>query len=174
MQKASALLAEDHHSLRRDPCLARWFAVVCVALSCSPGTKPLPEPSGRVLEATSTAALIPSWGATSSLASARSRHTATLLPNGKVLISEGERVDSLSSVELYDPASGSMSVTGSMTSARSYHTATLLPNGNIVPGGPLGRCHRNGRGRQYQPCLRIRLLHRGYNASGYSSGDSPR
>ena len=48
------------------------------------------------------------WTATGSLATARCDHTATLLPNGKVLVAGG--VDSsdgsLASAELYDPASG--------------------------------------------------------------------
>ena len=72
--------------------------------------------------------------ATGSMATARCLHTATLLPNGKVLVAGG--VDGvLSSAELYDPASGTWSATGSMGTARDYHTATLLPNGQVLVAG---------------------------------------
>jgi hypothetical protein len=47
------------------------------------------------------------WTATGSLANARSYHTATLLPNGKVLAAAGGNNSGyLASAELYDPASG--------------------------------------------------------------------
>ena len=50
----------------------------------------------------------PSFSATGNLARARSTHTATLLPNGKVLIAGGLNgvSNSLASAELYDPVSG--------------------------------------------------------------------
>ena len=63
----------------------------------------------------------------------RSAHTATLLPNGKVLVAGGFNDGGyLSSAELYDPASGTWSATGSLTAARLRHTATLLPNGKVL------------------------------------------
>jgi hypothetical protein len=47
-----------------------------------------------------------SWSATGSLARAREIPTATLLPNGKVLVAGGDQDSgSLNSAELYDPAS---------------------------------------------------------------------
>ena len=47
------------------------------------------------------------WSTTGSLATARSRHTATLLPTGKVLVAGGEGTSGpLTSAELYDPAAG--------------------------------------------------------------------
>ncbi len=47
------------------------------------------------------------WTATGSLSSARRSSTATLLPNGKVLVVGGEDgTTTLASAELYDPASG--------------------------------------------------------------------
>ena len=59
------------------------------------------------------------WSATGSLTTARANHTATLLPNGKVLVAGGyNNGSSLSSAELYDPASGTWSATGSLTTAR--------------------------------------------------------
>ena len=45
------------------------------------------------------------WTATGNLGTARKNHTATLLPNGKVLVAGGNNSTALSSAELYDPAS---------------------------------------------------------------------
>jgi N-acetylneuraminic acid mutarotase len=80
------------------------------------------------------------WTATGSLATARYSHTATLLPNGKVLVSGGYSAASgtataLASAELYDPTTGAWSATGSLTTARVYHTATMLPNGKVLVAG---------------------------------------
>ena len=74
------------------------------------------------------------WTETGSLATARYFHTATLLPNGKVLVAGGSNFTSgiLASAELYDPASGSWTATGSLVTERGGHTATLLPNGKVI------------------------------------------
>ncbi|MBK8038201.1 MAG: tandem-95 repeat protein [Verrucomicrobiaceae bacterium] len=71
---------------------------------------------------------------TGSLAQARSGHSATLLPNGKVVVIGGLGTSStLSSVEIYDPAAGTWSTsTASLATARKYHTATLLADGRVV------------------------------------------
>jgi len=74
-----------------------------------------------------------------SMTTARNDHTATLLPDGKVLIAGGSDSNgfSLATAELYDAASGTFTPTGSMTSARQGHTATLLPNGRVLMTGGL-------------------------------------
>ena len=55
-------------------------------------------------------------------------HTATLLPNGKVLVAGGMTAATFSSsAELYDPASGTWTTTGSLDTARVDHTATCCP-----------------------------------------------
>jgi N-acetylneuraminic acid mutarotase len=75
----------------------------------------------------------PSWSYTGSLNRGRVFHTATLLPNGKVLVAGG---DSLGSAELYDPATGTWRLTGSLNTPRGFdHTATLLPNGKVLVAG---------------------------------------
>ena len=74
---------------------------------------------------------------TGSLNTARDFHTATSLPNGKVLVAGGENNSSafLTSAELYNPASGSWTATGSLNTARLWHTATLLSNGKVLVAG---------------------------------------
>jgi uncharacterized delta-60 repeat protein len=72
---------------------------------------------------------------TGSLATARSGHTATLLPNGKVLVAGGGGGGAVASAELYDPANGTWTATGSLATARANHTATLLPNGKVLVAG---------------------------------------
>ena len=76
------------------------------------------------------------WTATGSLDSTHSKHTATLLPNGMVLIAGGYRKYGISaSAELYDPASGTWTATGRLNTARIDHTATLLQNGMVLVAG---------------------------------------
>ena len=85
------------------------------------------------------------WANTGSMNTGRTDHTATLLPNGQVLVAGGLDASStpLASAELYNPATGTWTATGSMVEARQGHTATLLPNGEVlVVGGhtPLADC----------------------------------
>jgi hypothetical protein len=76
------------------------------------------------------------WELTGGLKTARFHHTATLLPDGRVLVAGGEDgSDPLASVELYDPASGTWSATASLSTARDSHTATLLPDGMVLVAG---------------------------------------
>lgn len=66
----------------------------------------------------------------------RAAHTATLLANGKVLITGGfNSTDNLATAELYDPTAGAFTTTGTMTTARSSHTATLLAQGPAASNG---------------------------------------
>src|SRR6266404_4458673 len=75
------------------------------------------------------------WTVTGSLNTARYYHTATLLPNGMVLVAGGEIIGVLTSAELYDPASGTWTMTGNLNTGRTTHTATLLPNGMVLVAG---------------------------------------
>ncbi len=78
-----------------------------------------------------------SWTATTGMIGARWGHTATLLPDGKVLAA-GSYVNSsdpLASAELYDPSSGRWTATGNMNMGRGGHTATLLPDGRVLVVG---------------------------------------
>jgi len=81
------------------------------------------------------------WSSTGGMSAQRSNHTATLLPNGNVLIAGGTNNSGATqnSAQLFDPSTGSFSSTGSMTVARDFHTATLLPNGKVlIAGGRTG------------------------------------
>ena len=75
-----------------------------------------------------------SWAATAALATARDRHTAMLLPSGKLLVSggEGNSISSLASEELYDPSTGAWSATALFVAGRSLHASTLLHNGTVL------------------------------------------
>ncbi|HEX8683023.1 MAG TPA: kelch repeat-containing protein, partial [Ardenticatenaceae bacterium] len=66
---------------------------------------------------------------------ARVAHTATLLPDGKVLIAGGGTTAVTNTTELYDPTTESFTPTNNLLSGRSYHTATLLPNGKVLIAG---------------------------------------
>jgi hypothetical protein len=83
-----------------------------------------------------------SWTATMPMTQARWGHTATLLPNGKVLVAGGylnssDSSDPLASAELYDPSNGRWTATGNMSTGRGGHTATLLSDDGrvLVVGG---------------------------------------
>ena len=72
----------------------------------------------------------------------RSGHTATLLPDGKVLIAGGMRrnQDFYSSAELYDPATRKFQFTGEMHQRRVGHVAVLLRSGKVlIAGGWVGQ-----------------------------------
>jgi hypothetical protein len=76
---------------------------------------------------------------TGNMVSARAGHTATLLPNGKVLLAGGLSGDNpyvvTSTAELFDPATGEFTATGSMETSRTNGTATLLKNGEVLVTG---------------------------------------
>jgi hypothetical protein len=76
-----------------------------------------------------------------SLKTARWAATATLLPNGKVLIAGGASAYSdgsgagLASTELYDPTTNTIAAGPAMNGGRLGATATLLPDGKVLIAG---------------------------------------
>jgi hypothetical protein len=66
---------------------------------------------------------------------ARASGTATLLRDGRVLLTggyPGEGMAPTTSAEIFDPADGSFTETAPMTTARASHSATLLPDGRVL------------------------------------------
>jgi hypothetical protein len=78
-----------------------------------------------------------SFGPAASMSTARFVSTATLLPNGKVLVAGGynDALLYLTSSELYDPSTNTWSAAGALVTPRDAHTATLLPNGKVLVAG---------------------------------------
>jgi len=77
------------------------------------------------------------WSLTDSMALARTRHRATLLQDGRVLVSGGydENNNVLASLEIFDPLTSSWTPAGSVATARTNHTATLLLDGRVLLAG---------------------------------------
>src|SRR5499427_4185066 len=82
-------------------------------------------PGAAFRRATPSSARMGTVTSASPMLEPRSGHTATLLPDGKVLIAGGMRrnQDFYKSAELYDPATGKFQLTGEMNVGRVGHTA---------------------------------------------------
>jgi N-acetylneuraminic acid mutarotase len=82
-----------------------------------------------------------SWTTTGNLNNARTDHTASVLSDGKVLVTGGAVVtrgsygNALNSAELYDPSTGNWRTTGNLMNARQWHTASVLTNGKVLVTG---------------------------------------
>ena len=80
------------------------------------------------------------WGPAAPMNISRTRHTATVLFNGAVLVTGGltgavGSFNTTGSAELYEPAIGTWSSTAALHTSRSRHTATLLANGLVLVAG---------------------------------------
>jgi hypothetical protein len=124
LPNGKVLIAGGVHSMPTIP-IDKWFGIYASAEIYDP-------PTGR-------------FTPTGDMTAHRAGHTATLLPNGKVLIAGGELWSF--SAELYDPATGTFTGTGDMTQIRAGHMATLLNNGTVLISGGGG----DGREESYDP-----------------------
>jgi uncharacterized delta-60 repeat protein len=135
-----------------DPASGTWTTTGSLSTARTEHTATM-LPDGRVLAAGggSTLGLPPpgpsaelydpvtgTWTGTGGLSTNRFGHTATLLPNGKVLAIGGYNGGALSSAELFDPATGTWTSAGTLAKARQLHTATVLPNGKVLVAGGQG------------------------------------
>ncbi|MFI8962633.1 Kelch repeat-containing protein [Streptomyces sp. NPDC053493] len=81
------------------------------------------------------------WTPTGALREPRFSHSATLLPDGRVLVAGGAAVRSpdshrtLRTAEAYDPASGTWTTVRPMTDARFGHPAVRLGDGRVLLAG---------------------------------------
>jgi N-acetylneuraminic acid mutarotase len=78
-----------------------------------------------------------SWTTTQPMNTARRYHTATLLPDGQVLVAAGFNDNTLevNTAELYNPTNNAWVPAASMNAARQVHTATLLASGRVLVAG---------------------------------------
>ena len=88
----------------------------------------------------------PTWSYTGSMVTGgRKLHNATLLADGKVLVTGGSRgtegpnsypSNPAYASEMWDPATGTWTTMASMTTIRAYHSiALLLPDGRVLSAG---------------------------------------
>ncbi|MGH7917459.1 MAG: Kelch repeat-containing protein [Candidatus Binataceae bacterium] len=111
-------------------CLLRWmlslFLIAAISGCASTETPPVasaaPKPRGILVDA-------------------RFAATATVLPDGTVLIAGGVANEgaAAASAEIYDPSTGGFALTDSMLTGRAYHTATLLNHGKVLICGGIDR-----------------------------------
>ncbi len=117
------------------------------------------DPSSSTFIATTDSAEIydPATGtftATGRLATSRAGHSATKLPDGRVVVIGGYSTDPTgkpsmaATAEIYDPASGTFRETGALGLPRAEHGASLLPDGRVlvvgggIEHGPMGDTNR--------------------------------
>jgi N-acetylneuraminic acid mutarotase len=138
---------------RFDPATGGWVPVPPMAINRYAHTaNALAE--GRVLVAggfsgtslniaASTAAEIydpasATWSTVASMTQPRIQHSATLLPNGRVIAVGGGGGNAPYNAEIYDPASNAWMPTMNLAGVRSSHTATLTRDGALLIAGGSG------------------------------------
>ena len=75
---------------------------------------------------------------TGGMSTPRAATTATVLSDGRVLVTGGYGIDPVgtaASAEIYDPSSGTWSGAGEMSTKRKGHTMTVLPDGRVLVVG---------------------------------------
>ncbi|MDH7515508.1 MAG: hypothetical protein QHI48_06525, partial [Bacteroidota bacterium] len=76
------------------------------------------------------------WRIVDSLSIGRGKHTATLLLDGRLIVTGGvSQGYATSTCEIFDPGTETWSAAPSMHEPREGHTATLLPDGTVLVAG---------------------------------------
>src|SRR6185436_6621138 len=76
-----------------------------------------------------------SWQNATGMTTQRRNHAATLLSDGRVLVTGGQNTQALATAAFYDPPTNSWTYTGDMILARYNHAAVLLNSGNVLVVG---------------------------------------
>ena len=123
----------------------RLSLLLCLLLACAQTSAPLGDKDQEGQEEVAAQGVVndamasspaSAWRTTGSMADTRTGHTATLLPDGRVLVVGGiSSRGYLATAEVYAPAIGTWSSTGSLKEARAHHTATLLLEGKVFVAG---------------------------------------
>jgi N-acetylneuraminic acid mutarotase len=91
------------------------------------------------------------WSDGPELAAARMRHSATLLPDGRVLVVGGYAANWLASSEVLDPFTEKWAATEPLAAERGDHSATLLPSGKVLVTGGHGSIDSASAVELYDP-----------------------
>ncbi len=81
------------------------------------------------------------WTELAPMAEKRANHTATTLPDGRVLVVGGGKTDGpyLKPTEIYDAETDSWTLSAPLTKGRAFHTATVLEDGRVLVVGGKGK-----------------------------------